>query len=175
MVKKKLKPILPKDENEVFEKGFGGNISGCKKFVTDGHFMFLASSAPKRLVFKKNSDYGNPVTESSIQKCWDTAENRESVSANFIGCGKPSQDMVVAVVRDDRAHFCTFNPWILKFALIATQANAMTVSSGPHFYQEMMVLLRDGKMVGAVMPMRYFESDMSAYDLTVPAIPLSEV
>lgn len=176
MPKKKLKPTLPKEEKEILEKGFDGNITDSKKFVTDGHSMFLAAAVPKGIKFDKNEVfYGKPVTEASIQTVWDEAEKRERVPAEFIGCGKPDEDTVVAVLRDERNRITTCNPYILKFNLAFLKADALAFGPGPKFYQEMMVLLREGKIVGAVMPMRFFEQDMQAYDLTAPAVPWSEV
>jgi hypothetical protein len=45
----------------------------------------------------------------------------------------------------------------------------------PEYDRKSSVLLREGKAVAVIMPMRYRADMLEAYDLTVPAIPLSEV
>lgn len=171
---KKLKPTLPKDEKEIFEKGFQVNISASKRFVTDGHSMILAAAAPDGMLFKDDELYGSKVEVKKIQSFWDNAEKRDKVPAHFIGCGKVV-DVFVAVVRDEKGRIAVFNPWILKFALMASQADAFAISPSIQYWQDFMVLLREGKLVGSIMPMRYGEIDLMAYDLAVPAVPLSEV
>jgi hypothetical protein len=176
MLKKNLKPTLPQEEDEILEKGFRGNIADSKKFITDGHLMFLADSVPKGIKFGRPKDYfGSYAKEDGIQRTWDAAEERYQVAANFIGCGKPDAETVVAVLRDERGRCATFNPWKLKFALWITKADGLAFSSGGLYWSEMLVLLREGKVVGALMPMRWIQSSMDLYDLTSPAVPLSEV
>ena len=177
MDKKKLKPTLPKDEKEIFEKGFEGNIAGGKKFVTDGHSMFLAEAAPDGMLFRAAEDYGGkPVKNASIQAVWNKAEKRKHVAAHFIGCGvirtRLDESDVVAVVRDEQGRCAMFNPWILAFVLMCSRADSFAFSSGHQYCFDMMALLREGKVVGAIMPLRYSEQDLTAYDLTGPAVEL---
>lgn len=174
MAKKQLAPRLPSDEKEVFEKGFEGNIADGKKFVTDGHSMFLAAAAPAGMIFKSGDNPRNPVKDASVQNVFDEAEKREQVVAHFIGCGKPREDLVVAVIRDERGRYATFNPYILKFALIGSQADGLAFAAGAKYDKDMMTLLRDGKVVGAIMPMRIdVMFHLYDYDLTGPAVPLT--
>jgi hypothetical protein len=174
MAKKKLKPTLPKVEKEILEKGFGGNIAAGTKFVTDGHSVFLASAAPDGMLFTKSERLGlNPVTDASILAVWNPTEKREQIKAQFIGCGKVFVDTVVAVVRDEKNRIASFNPWILKFVLAATQADGFAFGPTDQYCYDAMVLLREGKMVGAIMPMRVFRDDLEAYDLTRPEVSLN--
>ena len=152
-----------------------GNITDSKKFVTDGHSMFLLDATPKGMIFKKDEiGFRRTVSEASIQNCWDVAEKREQVQAQFIGCGKKNTDTFVAVVRDERGRIAAFNPWILKFVLMVTQADALAFSPSPNYNAEMAVALCKGKIVGAVMPMRIFVCDLAAYDLTGPAVSIKD-
>ena len=179
----KLKAALPQHKDEILEFVFRGNIADSKKFITDGHVMFLASAVPEGMEFDDDhSFFSKSVSEKRIQESWDTAEKEEQVPAHFIGCGMRDTLEVVAVLRDDRGRFTVFNPNILKLTLMATQADSLGTSSSDDYYKKMTVFFRDGKMVGAAMGMRYavsnradFDSDLKDYDLTGPAIPLSEV
>ena len=173
MEKKELKPTLPKDEKEIFEKGFEGNIAAGKKFVTDAHSMFLAAASPAGMLFKKVGRPGvKPVVDASILAVWNSTEKRKQIAAQFIGCGKVAEDTIVAVVRDEKNRVAVFNPWILKFILVVTQADEFAFGPTNQYCYDPMAVLREGKMVGAIMPMRYFEDDLAAYDLTGPAVPL---
>lgn len=171
---KKLKAALPKDEKEILEKGFQGNITDSKKFVTDEHSMFLAAIAPKGMLFTRTDDSTiKAVPERSIQKVWDKYEKRQSIPAEFIGCGKPFFDTerVVAVLRAGE-RVVILDPWIFKFALSVTGGDSLTIDASEKYWQEAVVLMRDGKMVGAVMPMRYGKKEFEDYDLTGPAVKL---
>ena len=177
---KKLKPTLPKDEKEIFEKGFTGNISGSAKFVTDGHSIFLAASAPSGMIFKKaEHHWGKPVAEKLMQGLWDTAEKRERVPAHFLGCGKVKdthfdEDKFVAVLRDEKDRVAVFDPWILKFVVSVTGADGFAFGPGERFYQEILVVLREESIVGCIMPMRYGVAELKGYKLDTPAVLLSE-
>jgi hypothetical protein len=175
MAKKKLTPRLPSDEKEVFEKGFEGNIADGKKFVTDGHSMFLAAAAPAGMIFPKPDEEAErkPVKDASVQNVFDKAEKRKQVVAHFIGCGKFREDLVVAVIRGERGRYAAFNPYILKFALIGSQADGLAFTAGAKYDKDMMALLRDGKVVGAIMPVRLdVLFHLCDYDLTGPAVEL---
>lgn len=180
MAKKKLKPTLPSDEAEILEKGFLGNLSDGKKFITDGHSLLLADKVVKGWALKKFDGYRSKDTkDGTIQKCWDDFSKREGKKAEFIGCGKADdgstmEPMVVAVLRQENGEVVCVNPWILKFALSLVGADALSVSSGKKWTQEPMNILRGEGVVGMLMPMRYSSRDLDKYDLTGPAIPLIE-
>jgi hypothetical protein len=175
MGNKKLTPHLPKDEAEIAEKGFLGNISTNKKFITDGHSMFMASDVTPGMIFKKKDPYiwrpGKPPDEASMQRVWDAAEVREGVGAHFIGCAK-LRGFLVAVIRDEQTRFFAADPYILALCLTAVKADSLSVSAGLHYEREPLALLREGRIVALVMSMRFSETDLSGYDLSVPAVPL---
>jgi len=169
----KLKPFLPSHKDEVVEMGFRGNIAEPGKYITDGHSMFLVDSVPDGMEFDEPEEpYGKPVSQKRIQETWDKIENRDSISADFIGCATLDSLKVVAVVRDKKGRMVVFNPYILKFALTITQADSLSLSDTTENSIEAVALLRAGKMVGSVMAMRYERSDVKDYELDGPAITL---
>jgi len=181
-MKKKLTPRLPKDEKEFLEKGFMGNFSKNEKFVTDGRIMILAAEVVPGMLFKQEDFFlwngGKEPKEASMQQCWDDAVNSERVPAHFIGVAKPygkESELVVAAMRDDNQRVFILDPYILKFAMAAVKADSITCDAGPEYDRKSSVLLREGKAVAVIMPMRYRADMLEAYDLTVPAISLSEV
>ena len=180
MLKKKLKATLPKDEAEIVEKGFSGNLTDNKKFITDGHSLLLVERVVKGWTLKKFDGFqSKPPKDDTIQKCWDDHANRDGKTAEFIGCGKVGNDMdgeslFVAALRCENGEVVCVNPWILKFALSMVGADSVSVSSGLKWNQDPINLLRGEEVVGMVMPMRFGSRDLEAYDLTGPAVPLVE-
>jgi hypothetical protein len=181
MEKKKLKPRLPKDEAEIIDKGFQGNLTESKRFITDGHSLLLAERVVKGWTLKKFEGFqSKPVTDASINVLWEPTAKRSGKKASFIGCGRVGFDsddepIVVAVVRSENGETVGVNPWILKFAASIVGADGLSVSSGPKWAIDPINLLRGEEVVGMIMPMRYYGSDLGDYDLDGPAAPLSEV
>ena len=175
---KKLKPTLPKDEKELAEKGFAGNISGAGKFITDGHQMFQRDDTLPDRVFKKSDEYdGKPPKLESIQEVWTEVERRKGIPAFFLGCGVVSSSLdekvVVAVVRDEKDRIVVIDPYILSYAVAAVRADALSSAAEVRFFGKPLALLREGRIVALVMPMRFSVSDLSSYDLTGPAVELN--
>ena len=153
----------------------GGNISMNKKFITDGHSMFMASDVTPGMTFKKKDPYiwrpGKPPDEATMQIVWDAAEVREGVGAHFIGSAK-LRGVLVAVIRDEQTRFFAANAYILALCLTAVKADSLSVSAVLRYESDPLALLREGRIVALLMPMRFFETDLSGYDLSVPAVPL---
>ena len=173
----KLKPFLPSHKDEVVEMGFRGNIAEPGKYITDGHLMFLVDSVPGGIEFEfdeTEEPYEKSVSQKRIQETWDKIENRDSISADFIGCATLDSLKVVAVVRDKKGRIVVFDPYILKFALTSTQADSLSLADTTKNSVEAMALLRSGKMVGSVMAMRYERSHVKDYELDGPAITLEQ-
>lgn len=174
MAKKTLTPRLPKDMRELLSKGFDGDCSGSNKFITDGHSCVLTAECEKPfLEGVPPSEWRSKVKLEAIKKLWDPLESRERVEAFFIGCGKLSQDITVAVMRDARGRFVLLNPYILAFAAYSTLADALAVSPSRTWDKDPIVVLKKGRMVALIMPLRYDIGDLpSGYDTSGPAIPL---
>ena len=101
--------------------------------------MFLAAAVPKGIKFDKNEVfYGKPVSEASIQTVWDEAIKRERVPAEFIGCGKPDEGTVVAVLRMADPHY-DVQPVHSQIQSGVLEGRCTGVRR-PKFYQEMMVV-----------------------------------
>lgn len=182
MDKKKLKPTLPKDEEEIFSKGYEGSVSESKKFVTDGHSMFLAEYASPEVVSKARSrgreDVDKKASEQGIQVKWDGVVVKRRVKAEFIGCCNlrstfaDEDPLIVAVVRSQDRGCIGVNPWILAWCVKSTGADGIELSAGGDWRSTPLVLLRGETIVGMVMPKRLNEMDMEAYDLTGDAVGL---
>ena len=181
MDKKKLKPTLPKDESEIFSKGYEGSVSESKKFVTDGHAMFLAEYASPEVASKARSMKREDVkgaSEQGIQVVWDGVVVKRRVKAEFIGCCnlrstfQDEDPLIVAVVRSQDRGCIGVNPWILAWCVKSTGADGLELSAGGDWRSTPLVLLRGETIVAMVMPMRLYEMDMKAYDLTGDAVGL---
>ena len=178
---KKLKPTLPKDAQEILDKGFEGNVSKSKKFITDGHSIVLVSEADADMVAdaadKKREDYSGVVKEKSIQELWDDVSGRKRQPAEFIGCVNVGKDaegapIIIAVIRSKDKGIVGVNPWKLKWCLSTTKADGIAVATAKKWQAEPMTILRGETVVGIIMPMRYTESDLCEYDLTGEAAAL---
>ena len=171
---KTLKPVLPKDAKEISDKGFQGNISKHKEFITDGHLMILASAVQKGFEIKLPIK-GLPGSPSlaGMKNIWDAANDRPTVPAHFIGCGHPGDmESIVAVIRDDNGRVLTVDPYILKFALSAVHADEIHVSAGPKYDQDPLIIFHGTSIVALVMPMRYTRVDLREYDLTTEPVDI---
>jgi hypothetical protein len=80
---------------------------------------------------------------------------------------------VVGVVRDEKDRIVVIDPYILSYAVAAVRADALSSAAEVKFFEKPLALLREGRIVALVMPMRFSVSDLSSYDLTGPAVELN--
>jgi hypothetical protein len=171
---KTLKPVLPKDVKEIELKGWRGNISTHEKFVTDGHSMILASAAVPEFKPRKYEDgvISHPTLK-AMQVTWDAANDRPTIPAHFIGCGiAAGSETVIAVIRDDNSRVLIVDPYILKYAMSAVEAESLHVSAGPKYDQDPLIIFHGTSIVALVMPMRYTRVDLREYDLPTEPVDI---
>jgi hypothetical protein len=170
---KTLKPVLPKDTKEIDLKGWSGNVSPSKKFITDGHSMILGSAVVSGFKPRECENGSSSPTLKSMQSLWDAANNRPTVPAYFIGCRHPKgTESIVTVIRDGNGRVLIVDPYILKFALSAVHADEIHVSAGPKYEIEPLAIFHGTGIVALVMPMRYMWANLREYDLTTDPVDI---
>ncbi len=171
---KTLKPVLPKDVKEITANGWRGNISTHEKFITDCHSMILASASVPGFKPRKYEDglISHPTLK-AMQATWDAANDSPTIPAHFIGCGiAAGTETVIAVIRDGNGRVLIVDPYILKFAMSAVEADSLHVSAGPKYDQDPLIIFHGTSIVALVMPMRYTRVDLREYDLTTDPVDI---
>jgi hypothetical protein len=179
---KQLRRELPKEFTEE-HPGFHGNISGSDMFITDGHVCLLRSAVNLKLaeaIEEFHGYYSKKPTETRILEMWELVEQRTEVPCHFIGCAKIARRnddsyCVVAILRDISNRVLIVSPYILAWSILHVKPDTMRMAFTPMHYDFPLSLIKDEKMVGVIMPMRYYKDDVSDYDLTGEPVGLEEL
>lgn len=181
-MKKQLTPRLPSDDQELAEKGFLGNHSRSKDWVTDGVavFRFLKLNNGFLRDAIRHSDALAKVASDKIEQLWEMTEKARKVDASFIGCGRigtGEQAKYAAFLRDLRSRLVLVNAYKLSFVLRCVEPDSMAISASLDPSERAVAFYRKGTMVAALMPMRYSMSDIEnlGYDWKVDAIALEDI
>ena len=185
---KPLAPRLPSEAKELKAKGFKRNLSGAKTFITDGHTLVLREFAsPEFLKGVKGDGTRPPIGVVAITSLWDKVAGRSHAAVQFIGCGKTTKvetsddlersknvEVVLACLTDAKGRIILVDPWKLAWAVRATKADTLGADSGPRYNAEAITICRGTTMVGMVMPMGYYASDLKEWDLKAEPISLDK-
>ena len=186
---KPLAPRLPSEAKELKAKGFKRNLSGAKTFITDGHTLVLREFAsPEFLKGVKGDGTRPPIGVVAITSLWNKVADRKHVAVQFIGCGKTTKvemsddlersknvvEVVLACLTDAKGRIILVDPWKLAWAVRATKADTLGADSGPRYNAEAITICRGTTMVGMVMPMGYYASDLKEWDLKAEPISLDK-
>lgn len=180
MAKKALAPRLPKNPEDLEQRGFVENVSASRQFITDGHGLLLREMVKdKKLVSAVTKGGVHSVPEEKIAAVWNQVAKRDHVAVAFIGCGQVEDStnvlIPVAVMRDPQNRVLLCDPYKLAFLVLATGADTLTVDAGKEWKVQPLALSRGETMVDMLMPMRYFASDLKAYDLkAAQPVPLDK-
>ena len=185
---KPLAPRLPSEAKELKAKGFKRNLSGAKTFITDGHTLVLREFAsPEFLKGVKGDGTRPPIGVVAITSLWNKVADRKHVAVQFIGCGKTTKvemsddlersknvEVVLACLTDAKGRIILVDPWKLAWAVRATKADTLGADSGPRYNAEAIAICRGTTMVGMVMPMGCYASDLKEWDLKAEPISLDK-
>ena len=172
---KPLAPRLPSEAKELKAKGFKRNLSGAKTFITDGHTLVLREFAsPEFLKGVKGDGTRPPIGVVAITSLWNKVADRKHVAVQFIGCGKTVEMSVLACLTDAKGRIILVDPWKLAWAVRATKADTLGADSGPRYNAEAIAICRGTTMVGMVMPMGCYASDLKEWDLKAEPISLDK-
>jgi hypothetical protein len=170
------------------ERGFQGNISGSPLFITDGHLLIRRSAIDAMKVgdIAECEWYlGKKPSDKSIAQVWEPALSREQVAAGFIGCAtvnrfhlidedksgeKHSVDL--AVFRDAGDRVLIVDPHPFAFIVSPTHPDTSYVAKGTGYGNLPCAFHKMGELVALLIPMRYSEADLNAFDLSTPFIEL---
>lgn len=179
---KKLTPRLPNDEVELAEKGFNGNQSRSKDWVTDGHVVFRFAQTRSRILNEAMRHYEANARFNSdkIEGLWELTEKTRKVDAAFIGCGrigKGEYARFAAFLRDDKARVIAVNPHKFSFVLRCTNPDSFAISAASKPFERAIAFFKKGVMVALLMPLRYEAGDLEdvGYDWKAESVPLTEV